>query len=162
MATGAEGSELQQFIAQETHLFYSHIAAAAAEYDETHKLPKSLFPSKAVRAFLKTAPGRRGPKAKGPRKLSVYHMFIQETLGKLKEKADPKNPRPHTEVFKEAVARWSALSDDQKKQLSAKYAPLMAKQEAGESVAPEAISSEDARSPSSEEEHKKKKKVRHH
>lgn len=168
-----DATPLQRYYARETNLFFKHLREAAAKFTETGELPKSLFPVKANKALEQLAIGKRKRKSKDSsekRKPTVYNLFMKEKLEELKAgHTSAGTVADHQATFKQAVSNWTALSDEQKQQYAAKYAPIIAAAgaEAGGAGAATAAEEEATTSDESEEEaevpvvvvekHKKKK-----
>lgn len=157
----AEGSSLAQYVAQETQLFYKHLKEAVEKFEENGELPHSLFGQKAIRE-LKKQGGRRKPGAADApkRKPSVFNLYIKEKLEELNAQASSSGV-PYKEKFKQVVAEWSKLSDDQKKEYAVKYSGQLAGEEHAEPTptpAKRPASSSDDESSEEEEKKKKKKK----
>lgn len=125
-----DGAALQQFVAQETQLFYSHIRTAISKFEENGELPHSLFGVKAVKALQKASKQKASDKVK--RKPTVFNLFVKEKLAEIGNEVSAKD-LPYKERFGQAAAKWSALSEEEKKQYAEKYAAeLQAGGEEGE------------------------------
>ena len=125
-----------------------------------------MFGQKAIRALRKAGGARKGSADGTKRKPSAFNLFVKEKLEEM-NREDVDKEIPYKEKFKRAVAKWTVLSDEQKKQYAAKYAHLMADAPAGapsEPAAPTpakraaASSSDDDSSDEEEKQRKKKKK----
>ncbi len=104
-------SEILQYLAQETRLFHEHLQAACKQYEETKKVPDSLFGVKKIRALQK----RSGRKATAgvPRKLTAFNIFIKRRIEEIKT-SGPVGDKPGTEVFKRVVEEWRGMSAEEK------------------------------------------------
>jgi len=105
-------SEILQYLAQETRLFHEHVQAACKQYEETKKVPDSLFGVKKIRALQKLS-GRKAT-AGVPRKLTAFNIFIKQRIEEMKA-IDPGHERSGTEVFKRVVEEWRRMSAEAKK-----------------------------------------------
>jgi hypothetical protein len=147
-------TQLLGFFAQELQLFFQHMHEAVEKMsEEGGELPPSLFKARAIKSL-----GKRGKKGEGgaKRKPSVFNLFVKEKLEKLKA-TTAGAAAAHTTNFKDAVSAWSALTDEQKAQYAAKYAPIIAAAAEGgagpSGAAPAAAPAhEDSEETSSEEE----------
>lgn len=118
-----EAVKLVGFFAQEMGLFFQHIHAATAKYNETGELPSSLFSAKQVKSLDKHARAGEKRKDKIKRKPTAFNYYVKEKLDEFKQKGikvDEENS--NNTLFKMAVTEWTKLSDDEKKAYSAKYA----------------------------------------
>jgi hypothetical protein len=107
-------SEILQFLAQETRLFRDHLESACVMYQESNKLPDSLFGVKKIRALQKKS-GKKATAGMG-RRPTTFNMFIKKRIEEIKA-AEPNKDHKYTEIFKEVVSEWSALTTEEKKEL---------------------------------------------
>lgn len=117
--TANDEGQLHQFVAQETQLFYSHIRAAISKYQENGELPHSLFGVKAVKALQKASKQKSSDKIK--RKPTVFNLFVKEKLAEIGNEVSAQD-LPYKERFGQAAAKWSALSEEEKKRYAEKFA----------------------------------------
>ena len=104
-------TDILRYLAQETRLFQEHMQAACKQYEETKRVPDSLFGVKKVRALQK----RSGRKATAgvPRKLTAFNIFIKRRIEEIKG-ADPFGEQSGTEMFKRVVEEWRGMSAEEK------------------------------------------------